>query len=566
MIRILDEKTINQIAAGEVIENPASVVKELVDNALDAGSSKIVIEIASSGRQLITVRDNGSGMTKDDALLCLERHATSKIRSIDDLWSLTTMGFRGEALSSIASISELTILTGRPGVTGELVQGTRVHARGGKILACEEVQCLPGTTFEIRSLFYNVPARKKFLKSPARDASDILKVVIQLALANPQVAFELVLNQKRELFLPSQTIQERLKETLGKEFFQELIPLEYKSEAVEITGYISKPANSRPTRVYQYLFINNRPVSSHLVSRSAKEAYGSSIAEERHPAFVLHIQMKPEILDVNVHPQKKEVRFQVDDMIKAEVIAAINQALFTSAPAPRPVSTYSSFSGSYQAPQASQTYFMPSATLEIKQEVFELPSQFQVLGVFKGFILASILWTDAQRKRLPADLSEEGIYLISSREALSRIAYEGSKKRESSVQTLLVPLFLELSLAGANCLKAHLPHLEQIGLTLREFGTNSFLIEAVPRFLEELDIEETLRALVAKLEVDGESEDLMREIASAARSSKRCYSLTVPIATHIVKKLTECDDPFISPFGLRIITIITQAEIEKKFR
>lgn len=569
MIRILDEHTINQIAAGEVIENPASVVKELVDNALDAGASKIVIEATSSGRQLISVRDNGCGMNRDDALLCLERHATSKIRSLDDLWNLTTMGFRGEALSSIAAVSELTLLTAKSDPSdsqNELVAGTRVVASGGKILSCERVMCLPGTTFEIRSLFFNVPARKKFLKSPAKDASDILKVTLQLALGNPHVAFELILNQKRELKLGVQSVQQRLKETLGNEFFSELLPLEYKNEVANLSGYISKASHSRPTRAFQYLFINNRPVSSHVVSFAAKEAYGASLDPARHPAFVLHVAMKPEILDVNVHPQKKEVRFQIDEVVKESVIEAINKTLFTSSPPQK-----SSFDTSYKA-SLTQTHFTPYLPLEIRQEVLnvkqeelELPSQFEVLGIFAGYILAFVSWTEAQKKKLPSELLEEGIYLISSREALSRITFDGALSKSSSIQTLLVPVFLELSLQEANCLKEHLASLEKIGLLIREFGSNSFLIEGVPRFLEELDIEETVRALVAKLE-DQQIQDIVRALASVARNSKRGFSLTLPLATLIVKKLTECDDPFISPFGARIITIITQAEIEKKFR
>ncbi|MCE5294246.1 MAG: DNA mismatch repair endonuclease MutL, partial [Chlamydiales bacterium] len=328
-IRILDEKTINQIAAGEVIENPASVVKELVDNAVDAKASKIVVEAVNSGRQLLRIQDNGCGMGHDDALLCIERHATSKIRGLDDLWALETMGFRGEALSSVASISEFRLLTAPNNDSNEQIEGSLVEVHGGKVVAYEKVKCLPGTSIEIKSLFYNVPARKKFLKSPAKDASSIVKIMLQIALAHPQVAFELILNHNREFSWEASSLDDRIRAALGNEFFSELIAVNFEKDDLRIHGYIANPNFSRPTRSHQHLFVNSRPVTSLGISGAVKEAYGSSLDPTRHPAFVLYIDVATASLDVNVHPQKKEVRFALEDELKQLVIQAVSSALFS---------------------------------------------------------------------------------------------------------------------------------------------------------------------------------------------------------------------------------------------
>lgn len=565
MIRILDEHTINQIAAGEVIENPASVIKELVDNSLDAGATSIIIEATNSGRQLISVKDNGHGMSRDDALLCLERYATSKIKSIDDLWNLTTMGFRGEALSSIAAVSEIMLLTAKNDALKPIVDGTMLHAKGGKILSCQQAISLPGTTFEVKSLFFNVPARKKFLKSPVKDSSDILKAVLQLALSNPHVAFELTLNQKKEFQLASQSLEERIKATLGREFFATLLPIKYKNELLSISGYISKASFSKPTRSFQYLFINQRPVSSYVVSSAVKEAYGSSIDPARHPAFLLHVTVNAQFLDVNVHPQKKEVRFQLDDLVRKAIIEAVTQVLFKAVPRPEPIAHATT---SFQSP------FVPFVPLKEKQEVqMVMPqiipqtmSQFQVMGFIGSYILAEVNWSDTQRQKMPPDLADAEVFVISAREALSLITYVGAKNAKSSVQTLLLPIFMELAPNLSHRLLEHIEGLSQIGFSIREFGANAFLIESYPNYFEEGELSEILPAFLAKIEESDHTLDIAKELALEVRASKRACALTHTLATLIVKKLTECDDPFFSPFGTKVIASISKAEIEKKFR
>ena len=537
-IRILDEKTINQIAAGEVIEGPASVVKELVDNALDAGSTQIVVEAINSGRQLVRVQDNGSGIDHDDLLLSIERHATSKIRSLEDLWELETMGFRGEALSSIASVSEFRIYS-QP---QDKATGTALTVHGGKITAHEVCTCLPGTTVEVKSLFFNVPARKKFLKSPVKDANDITKVLLQQALAHPEVAFELIMNHKREFSWQAKPQDARIKEVLGQEFYQELVSLSFENSEFKITGFVAQPTFSRPTRSYQYLYVNKRPVTSLAISHAVKEAYGSSIEQTRHPAFVLYVDVKPESLDVNVHPQKKEVRFSLEEQLKEAVIKAVTAALFTrnvrvSDPImPMSVKLAAAVHTPYTPPSPTPTYepitFVPESTV-------------QVYAVVDDYIFTDI----------------DGLSLVSTKRALSRLTHDGAKERghKASVQTLLVPIFIELQPQEAKQLTAILEPLEKAGIVINAFGPSSFLVQAVPSYLEGVSIEDLIKTI---LEQEG---DVAKALSDACKRTPTRQKLSVDSARHIVKKLMLSTNPYICPAGDKIIVPITTDELEKKF-
>src|ERR1700733_11151590 len=310
-IGVLDEHTINQIAAGEVIENSASVVKELLENAIDAGSTEISVEIKAGGRQLIRVTDDGCGMCRDDAILCLERHATSKIRNLEDVYSIGTMGFRGEAIPSIASISKMTILT----CEEEGKEGTLVMVDGGKIINCVSAARSRGTTIEIKSLFFNVPVRKKFQRSPTYDGIEILKVVSIQALAHPEIKFQLIHNQNHELSLMSQTNEDflsqlggRVSSVVGSEFKAGLKTASFDKEKYHVQGFLGLPTYTRHNRTGQYLFINRRAVFSPFISYAVREGYGTSLATNRHPVYVLHLTLPGYLIDVNVHPQKREVR------------------------------------------------------------------------------------------------------------------------------------------------------------------------------------------------------------------------------------------------------------------
>ncbi len=543
-IRILDERTINQIAAGEVIENPASVVKELVDNALDAGSTKIVVEATNSGRQLISVQDNGSGIDHDDLLLSIERHATSKIRALEDLWELETMGFRGEALSSIASVSEFQIRS-QP---QEKTSGSSLVVSGGKIVSHEACMSLPGTYVEVKNLFYNVPARKKFLKSPVKDGEAIKKVLIQLALCYPEVSFELILNHVREFSWQIKPLEVRIKEVLGDAFYQELIGVSFENEEMEITGFVGKPHLSRPTRAYQYLFVNKRPVTSLAISHAVKEAYGSSIDEKRHPAFLLYVKIKPSLLDVNVHPQKREVRFSIEEQIREAIIQAVSRSLFTrnvkEAPALMPMSF---------RPEPKIHDFIP-ASIAAPEPLFQ-PSSFLESAIHIYKILGDYIVADI----------DGDFCVVSTKRALSRLAYDGSgdqKEHKGSKQMLLVPIFLEMQKREAEHLRSIIIPLEKAGFQINEFGPNSFLLQAHPAYLEGAPVEELLRSLVEK-EVSEES--VQEELAKSCKRITYSYRISRDSAQHIVKKLMHSTNPYICPDGDVVIAKFTPEELEKKF-
>lgn len=369
-IRVLDERTINQIAAGEVIENPASVVKELVENAIDAGSTDICIEIKGGGRQLIRVSDNGCGMIQDDALLCLERHATSKIRNVDDIYAIGTMGFRGEAIPSIAAISKFTLMTCYKGEN----KGTMVSVEGGKILQSTPVVHAPGTTVEVKSLFFNVPVRKKFQRSPAYDANEILKMISQIALGYPEIKFQLMSDQKTILTAPTtnseatfqEKLKQRIKDILGMDFVETSYSVSGAQEGYKLQGLIGMPAFTRHNRSGQYLFINRRAVVSPLIGYAVRAGYGTTLSTQRHPVYALHLTVPGELVDVNVHPQKREVRLRQEQILREMVVAAIRDALQQN---PQPTVEVVSLPASF--PEEKHHFSLPDVPLQFRREIHE---------------------------------------------------------------------------------------------------------------------------------------------------------------------------------------------------
>lgn len=332
-IKVMDEQLSNRIAAGEVIERPASVVKELVENAIDAGATRIRIEIERAGSRLISVSDNGSGMDADDVLLCIEPHGTSKIFSAEDIDRITTLGFRGEALPSIASISRFTILSR----TAEMLEGTRVRIEGGRLLEAAPAGCAVGTVMQVRDLFFNTPARKKFLKSPATEAHHIEEMVVALALPRPEVGFELRIDGRTAFHSPAApTPEARLRELFGRAFVDNLWPVDHTESGITITGFTAAPGFTRNSRREQRTFVNGRAVESAAIYRGIREGYATLAESGRYAPAVLFLTIAPEEVDVNVHPAKREVRFKHEFAITRAVTAAIGNALKRSRETPLP--------------------------------------------------------------------------------------------------------------------------------------------------------------------------------------------------------------------------------------
>jgi len=329
LIQMLPDHVINKIAAGEVIERPASVMKELMENALDAGATQIDVEVVRGGCQLIAVSDNARGMGRDDALLSIERHATSKIRTAEQVEAVSTLGFRGEALAAISAVSRVTLVT-RPAAE---LGGTEIHVSGGKLQDVADAGCPPGTRMEVRNLFFNVPARRRFLRTEATELAQIRQLFAVYALAHPETGLSFV-SDGRELYnLPGgSSLPDRIAALYNPGFLSHLRALDFETDNVKIKGFAGLPQTGRKDRSDQYIFINGRPAAAPVIYHALNEAYHSVLARGRHPSAFLFIETAPDAVDVNVHPAKKEVRFRRPSAVRDAVIAAIEKALVLEAP------------------------------------------------------------------------------------------------------------------------------------------------------------------------------------------------------------------------------------------
>ena len=485
-IHQLDSLTIDKIAAGEVIETPASCIKELIDNAIDADAHSICIEIRLGGRDQIIVRDDGKGMGKEDLELSYLRHATSKITFIEDLDSLMTLGFRGEALSSIAAISKMTIRS-REREEEMIGKGHVVTIEGGSFLGIKEVVAPIGTEVTVESLFFNVPARRKFLKSPAQNGVEVLKVVKQFALIAPHVSITLISDGK-EVFQTSkgQSFIERIKEVQPDPFFRHALPLQYQKQGIRIDGLLALPEYAKKNRSGQQLFVNNRPVSSHMVSYTVRSAYSTALSSDMNPQFVLALTLDPDRIDVNVHPQKKEIRFADEEWVRRELYEAVGLALFAS-PSTTLKDTFSSIMGepsSYSEEKAPNSY-NPSSSFSFSQPTYAehplwqeekiplsipAPQESSLSTLHIGRYALTVL----QGRPLLIDL----LYAMQATLATSL----KQEKRTSSL--LLTPEIIELNTLEMQCIEEKLEWFRTLGFTLSIFGKNSLLMEGIPSFLE----------------------------------------------------------------------------------
>jgi DNA mismatch repair protein MutL len=615
-IRVLSDTIINQIAAGEVIESVASVVKELVENALDAGATEITIEIKSGGRYLIRISDSGCGMSRDDALLCLERHATSKIRAFDDLHSLNTMGFRGEAIPSIASISKFTLITSES-EDAQNPQATMVLVDGGRIVQCESSVRTRGTTVEVKTLFFNVPVRKKFQKPPSHDVTDIHRVVSAFALGYPHIAFELISDAKVVLKTTSkqdedqqQLLGSRLQEILGAEFASSSVPIAIEDEGYKLMGFIGKPVYHRSNRMGQHLFLNRRHIYSPLVSAAMRDGYGTSLPPNRFPCFLLHLTIPGDLVDVNVHPQKREVRFSQGHLLQELIHRAVRQSLIggtTSATLPQegvlpallpwevgesvPASNVEEPSpvSSDQPAFASTSYEKPTFMQQrpvnfapMQQELSPLLSvtqsfrQPRILAVMPRYILV-----DASSIQKHDEMSYDGLYVVDQYVAHFRVLYEQFSQRAmvpqgtedaQEVQSLLIPYTIEFSASEAMIARQHLKQLQSVGIGIQEFGQNAFIVDAIPQQLAKEDIQEVLKNLISEMQVcedsrlpSHEREKRLVQATSRSLMAKRNQQLSIDAAQYLMNKLMRCQQPYQCPMGKPTMVRMTSQDLAKQF-
>lgn len=583
-IRILPDELINKIAAGEVVERPASVVKELVENSLDAGSTDISVEVEEGGRRLIRVQDNGCGMNADDALMAFERHATSKVRELSDLESIATLGFRGEALPSIASVSRVRIVTS----DGHHPSGAEILIEGGKIQDVRAAGRARGTTLEVRDLFYNTPARRKFLKSRETELSHITGVMTEIALAHPGVYFTLRHHDRTLIKAPGAfSILERAMQILGKEFRGNLMEMEQGREGLHLFGLVSIPGFTKPSGTGLNFFVNRRPVSDRTLRHAVYEAYETLVMKGRHPAVYLFLDVDPGLVDVNVHPTKREVRFtgpgMIHDFVRDSVRKAVqgygrtreDQALSPDLSAGRvervkeAVEGYLRTAGSHRngGQRRGRPAFAgimeqsPERTAPAVQGLFQEERLVPLGQIADSFIIAQ---------------DRDGLILIDQHAAHERILYEKFKSiyQVSSipVQQLLIPVNLELSAKEGILLTEHLDTVRSMGIDVEEFSRGTFVVKGVPMWVADMDIHEMVRSLleeIASLERGGELGRRMEEIIhvfscrAAVKANKR---LSREEMESLLRDLGESDSPHTCEHGRPTMIRIDLQEIEKRFK
>jgi DNA mismatch repair protein MutL len=581
-IQKLPESLIRLIAAGEVIERPASVVKELVENSLDAGATSISIDLASGGRSRIRVSDDGIGMTREDAELALDRHATSKLREFDDLQQLSTFGFRGEALPSIAAVSRLTLSTRPEGVD----LGWTLQLEGGKLISGQAVGLPRGTTIDVQDLFFNTPARSKFLKRDSTERSHILKTLQEIALAHPTVRFDVVMDEKSILSLaPSRELGGRIADLWGLSVAEHLVAADVTRGPCTIRGFVNAIPAHHPTKAFQVLYVNQRPVFQRMLNHAIYEAYRGWLPVGRHPVYCLFIDLDPTLVDVNVHPTKREVRI-ADERAVYDVLYTHLRSLhggrsdvpeYRSVSPSRTTSSLPSFEPNrsiFSTPtlRESASALLAQAPQQIlSDDLFKLPTpdgpliewaQMRYLGQF-------------QKVYLLFELGEE-LILVDQHAAAERVLYEKIMTQVSNGspgrQALLTPLLWDVSPAQAETVRSFLPELAALGFLLEEFGPNSFALKEWPAALPE--IKQAKRFLEEVLEnFQNEKPTTRLEIQHQIAARAACRAAVMANdgmdpreVTRLLEDLSACEHPMTCPHGRPTHIRLTLTELHRRFR
>src|SRR5881394_1372321 len=583
-IRLLPDTVASQVAAGEVVERPASVVKELIENGIDADARKIDILIRRGGISLVRVVDDGSGMDRDDALLSLERHATSKIRSAADLQAVATLGFRGEALPSIASVSRFRVTTREAGA----LAGTEILVNGGKIAVVRDGGEAPGTQVEVRSLFYNLPARRKFLRSENTESRNIEHQVHLQAIGHPEIGFSLMRDDRIVFQLPATaTLGDRIRDLYGVELLQRLVEVNgAASPKIQISGFIGQAGLSRQTRSQQVVFVNGRAIESNLITGAVREGYHTALMKGQFPVTFLFLELDPAAVDVNVHPAKREVRFRDPNGVREAAVAAVRRTLESGrrdwqeqfrapvaagivdpawAPAP---SIVSPGPGSAIPPTT-----LPLRNVEPEESIATTPrwddkpitesrsQQFQIIGVLnKLYVLME---------------NQDGLVLVDQHAAHERILFEELRRRmeEQGVpsQRLLLAQTFELAPRDAEWVERNTATLQKMGIGIEPFGQNAFKIDSLPTFLDVADPVTFMRKVIDGLKSASNGSSALRlgEDMIAKTVCRHAVKANDPLRYLEVEKLItdllQCDLPYCCPHGRPTMIQISHAELEKKF-
>ena len=596
-IRVLADHVANQIAAGEVVERPASVAKELVENAIDAGATRITIEIEAGGRRLLKVSDDGEGMVRDDAILAFERHATSKISVSEDLIAIGTLGFRGEALASIASVAKVELTTCTEGASA----GTRVLIEGGRMRDVKDAAHPRGTTIAVRDLFFNVPARRKFLRSEATETFHLTNLVTHYALAHPEIAFAFV-NNGRDVVraVPAKDLRERAYQMFGEEFLENLLPVDGGDPQVaRVTGFVSAPRDRRTSRDSQYLFVNRRFVRDRMIGRSLSEGYRSILPYGFYPAALLFLETPREEVDVNVHPAKTEVRFRRSAAVADAVREAIRDALARNEYVPQisqipetPQTQTASAAVSFTVPQPRIEFTPLPSGDEIARDIEAMirsSSSVKSVSPLPPLNDAERLVREVTPETLPNNIrplgqleesfiiatDDEGLLLIDQHVAHERVLFDKYRALESERRTesqqLLVPETFDLTPAQAAVFDQLAPELETYGFELMRLSGRTVAIRAVPADLPASEARNMLSELLETVDAEKKtsaSETLKDEIAASLAchaAIKVNMSLTPEKMRWLIDRLLQTSSPTTCPHGRPVILRLKMRDILKGF-
>ena len=598
IINLLPENLINQIAAGEVVERPASVVKELIENSIDAGATEMIVDIEDGGRKLIRVTDNGCGMSREDALLSLQRHATSKISNVTDLFNISTLGFRGEALPSIASVSRLKLTT----VPKGSISGTSIQIDGGKEVEVKEFGGAVGTTIEVRDLFFNTPARLKFMKSTTTELSHITETITRMAISYPSIRFIYNHNGSPIYNLPSS--KDLLSRVCGmiKEEEKSFLPVSLNSK-INVSGYVSGPDINRPTQKSIYIFVNGRFVRDRVILHALMDASRTVMEKDRYPLAFLFLDVPPSDVDVNVHPAKSEVRFKKTDEIHRAVYAAVSEALkgWTEKKTSGQWPVVSGQRNEFQTPDsnyqervmeaigryaASNSSEFGVGRWEIKEDEklrsYEVEKDHRpashplnlLTSEYKGFFSSLNVLGRVGGTYIVCSTGND-LCLIDQHAAHERIAFERLKKTygdsRPESQTLLIPEVVDLPQSEGMLIREHLEVLSRAGLEVEHFGRDTFIIKSVPTALSNKNIRGLVRDIADELAHAGRTKSI-DELMERLFSRMACHSAVEggdymdprEIAA-LLRDLDSIDFSSNCPHGRPVFVMLSQVEIEKMF-
>ena len=587
IIHVLSDAVANQIAAGEVIQRPASVVKELMENAVDANAGTIRVIIKDAGKTLIQVIDNGSGMSEKDAQRCFERHATSKISSADDLFSIRTRGFRGEALASMAAVAEVTLKTRLE--SEEL--GTQIRMAGSKLESNEAVQAPVGSNFQIRNLFFNIPARRKFLKSDQTELRHIINEFNHVALTDPEISCALIHNQSEIFQLPVSNLRQRIVGVFGKSLNSNLIPLESDTTLITISGFIGKPEHARRTYGEQFFFVNNRYIKHPYFHKAVMNGYDQILAADHIPSYFIYFTIDPSHIDVNIHPSKTEVKFEDERAIWQILLASVKKAIGKNNLSPSldfdtegvidiPVLSkdteirqpgidtnpdYNPFAGenSYEREKRSTPYL--DVRFEGWEQLFE-PKPGTSVNAQKNLQI---------RNKYVLSAVKSGVMLIDQRRAHERILYErmvnSLENQQPMAQQSLFPETITLNAADYQVCLEMMPGMEPLGFDIRDFGNNSVVVHGFPADIKPVGAADTLELMIEQyksLQGLNNTQHAERISRAAAKASAIHYGkqLSDIEMQELIDQLFACDNPNQTPSGKLIVRIMDLEELDAHFK